>query len=66
MEQVSKNSMRNLKVSFGMVGFIFGIDHNFTDSNTLRPAWDKYFLRLAEVVASRSNCMKRAVGAVIV
>ena len=25
-----------------------------------------YFLRLAEVVATRSNCMKRAVGAVIV
>lgn len=32
----------------------------------IRPKWDTYFLRLAEVVATRSNCMKRAVGAVIV
>ena len=32
----------------------------------VRPKWDTYFLRLAEVVATRSNCMKRAVGAVIV
>ena len=32
----------------------------------MRPKWDTYFLRLAEVVATRSNCMKRAVGAVIV
>lgn len=39
---------------------------HFTDSELIRPKWDTYFLRLAEVVASRSNCMKRAVGAVIV
>jgi len=31
-----------------------------------RPAWDKYFLRLADLVSTRSNCMKRAVGAVVV
>ena len=37
-----------------------------TDSELVRPKWDTYFLRLAEVVATRSNCMKRAVGAVIV
>jgi len=32
----------------------------------LRPSWDTYFIRLAEMAASRSNCMKRAVGAVLV
>ena len=30
-----------------------------------RPSWDEYFLQVAKVVASRSNCVKRHVGAVI-
>jgi dCMP deaminase len=30
-----------------------------------RPTWDEYFLQVAKVVASRSNCVKRHVGAVI-
>lgn len=30
-----------------------------------RPAWDEYFLDIASVVASRSNCIKRKVAAVI-
>ncbi|MBO7722004.1 MAG: dCMP deaminase family protein [Kiritimatiellae bacterium] len=31
-----------------------------------RPGWDEYFMRLAGVVASRSNCLRRHVGAVVV
>ena len=31
-----------------------------------RPDWDKYFMNIAEVVASRSNCSRRHVAAVIV
>jgi dCMP deaminase len=31
-----------------------------------RPDWDEYFLDIARVVASRSNCMKRKVAAIIV
>lgn len=31
-----------------------------------RPDWDEYFMNIAKVVASRSNCMKRHVAAVIV
>jgi dCMP deaminase len=30
-----------------------------------RPSWDEYFLAIARVVASRSNCVKRKVAAVI-
>ncbi|MCU0670175.1 MAG: deaminase [Myxococcota bacterium] len=30
-----------------------------------RPSWDEYFLDVAQMVASRSNCVKRHVGAVI-
>jgi dCMP deaminase len=31
-----------------------------------RPDWDEYFMNIAEVVASRSNCSRRHVAAVIV
>jgi len=31
-----------------------------------RPGWDEYFMKIAGVVASRSNCMKRKVAALIV
>ncbi|MBD3210514.1 AAA family ATPase [Candidatus Micrarchaeota archaeon] len=31
-----------------------------------RPSWDEYFMRIAKVVASRSNCIKRKVAAIIV
>jgi len=31
-----------------------------------RPSWDQYFMHIAQVVASRSNCLKRKVAAVIV
>ncbi|KAM3165032.1 CMP/dCMP-type deaminase domain-containing protein [Lachancea thermotolerans] len=37
--------------------------HNTTP---LRPDWDTYFMKLATLAASRSNCMKRRVGCVIV
>ncbi|RIK93804.1 MAG: hypothetical protein DCC71_23850 [Proteobacteria bacterium] len=30
-----------------------------------RPSWDEYFLGVAQMVASRSNCVKRHVGALI-
>ena len=30
-----------------------------------RPDWDTYFMDLAKVVSSRSNCLRRQVGAVI-
>lgn len=31
-----------------------------------RPSWDVYFMRMAELAASRSTCVRRRVGAVIV
>ncbi|HEX4999379.1 MAG TPA: deaminase [Terriglobia bacterium] len=35
-------------------------------SRVPRPDWDRYFMDIATVVASRSNCMKRHVAAIIV
>lgn len=32
----------------------------------MKPSWDKYFIRIAKLVASRSSCLTRKVGAVIV
>lgn len=31
-----------------------------------RPSWDRYFMDIAEMVASRSTCIRRRVGAVAV
>ncbi len=36
------------------------------DFKSKRPGWDEYFMSIARVVATRSNCLKRHVAAVIV
>lgn len=36
------------------------------DERWVRPAWDAYFMEMADLASRRSNCMKRCVGAVIV
>lgn len=33
---------------------------------TERPTWDEYFMSIAELVAQRSTCIRRRVGAVLV
>ncbi|KAJ3415395.1 Deoxycytidine monophosphate (dCMP) deaminase [Chytridiales sp. JEL 0842] len=35
------------------------------NAERLRPGWDIYFMRLCDLAASRSNCMKRRVGCII-
>ena len=32
----------------------------------MRPGWDEYFLRIADVVAGRSTCLRRQVGSLVV
>lgn len=39
---------------------------DLTNTDRLRPSWDSYFMSLASLAAQRSNCMKRAVGCVLV
>ncbi|MGB9637618.1 MAG: deoxycytidylate deaminase, partial [Microgenomates group bacterium] len=35
-------------------------------TESCRPSWDDYFMQLAKLVAGRSTCLRRAVGAVLV
>lgn len=42
------------------------VELNLLDGSRLRPTWDLYFMRLADLAALRLNCMKRRVGCVIV
>jgi dCMP deaminase len=37
-----------------------------TKTRRVRPSWDQYFMRMAELAATRSTCLRRQVGAVIV
>ena len=39
---------------------------NLASESRVRPAWDDYFMTLAELASLRSNCMKRRVGAVLI
>jgi dCMP deaminase len=39
---------------------------DLTSEDRIRPSWDQYFMRLADLAAQRSNCMKRLVGCVLV
>ncbi len=32
----------------------------------MRPEWDEYFLKIAELVSERSTCLRRKVGAILV
>jgi dCMP deaminase len=36
------------------------------DKKIKRPSWDEYFMGLARLVATRSTCLRRQVGAVVV
>eukprot|EP00917_Polyrhabdina_sp_WS-2016_P014205 GHVP01031135.1.p1 GENE.GHVP01031135.1~~GHVP01031135.1.p1 ORF type:complete len:208 (+),score=28.16 GHVP01031135.1:34-657(+) len=39
---------------------------DLTNPESLRPGWDSYFMSLCFLTASRSNCMKQRVGAIVV
>jgi len=42
------------------------IVHKKPEAMHIRPSWDEYFMRIAELAATRSTCLRRQVGAVIV
>jgi dCMP deaminase len=51
----------------GSIGDLHAAVASFLRANLYfeRPGWDEYFMNVARVVASRSNCVKRKVAAVV-
>ncbi|MEM4720123.1 MAG: dCMP deaminase family protein, partial [Candidatus Bilamarchaeaceae archaeon] len=77
----AERTKQNLKQTFAMAdkkienngqlsSFYEQIDRALADISTEfkidRPSWDEYFMSIAKQVATRSNCIKRKVAAVIV
>ncbi|MBN2122146.1 AAA family ATPase [Candidatus Micrarchaeota archaeon] len=58
---INDSSMESLEEKIGHLLSEFSTE--FKDE---RPSWDEYFMNIAREVASRSNCMKRKVAAIIV
>ncbi|KAI0595920.1 cytidine deaminase-like protein [Biscogniauxia sp. FL1348] len=54
----TSSSLAHLYASLGKLDLL--------DADRLRPSWDSYFMTLSSLAARRSNCMKRAVGCVLV
>ena len=41
-------------------------DYAIRRPNMSRPTWDEYFMEMAELARTRTTCLRRGVGAVIV
>jgi len=67
---VIKLADRVLQNNGDLKTFFDAADHALSelsaDFKSARPTWDQYFMDIAKVIGSRSNCMKRQVGAVII
>lgn len=42
------------------------MDAKNNNPNNPRPSWDEYFMNIAGIVSSRSTCLRRQIGAIIV
>ncbi|KAL8273150.1 hypothetical protein Esti_002908 [Eimeria stiedai] len=63
--------MRQADASVLADGSVSALEEKLLSLNLLnperrRPSWDAYFIRLASLAASRANCLKRRVGAIVV
>lgn len=66
IEVISKASIKIINTSTVVENLYVQLSElNLLDQTRLRPNWDAYFMRLADLAALRSNCMKRRVGCVI-
>lgn len=66
IEVISKASIKIINTSAIVENLYVELSElKLLDQTRLRPSWDAYFMRLADLAALRSNCMKRRVGCVI-
>lgn len=64
---MSRAAIRLLNTSSNLAHFYATLGKlDLTNPDRLRPSWDSYFMSLASLAAHRCNCMKRAVGCVLV
>ncbi|KAH9900132.1 cytidine deaminase-like protein [Xylariomycetidae sp. FL2044] len=64
---ISRAQVRLLNTSASLADLYASLGRlDLTDGERLRPSWDAYFMSLASLAARRCNCMKRAVGCVLV
>ncbi|KAI0206942.1 cytidine deaminase-like protein [Astrocystis sublimbata] len=64
---MSRAAMRLLNTSDSLAHLYATLGKlDLTNGDRLRPSWDHYFMALASLAARRCNCMKRAVGCVLV
>ena len=64
---ISRASVRLLNTSADLAHLYATLGKlDLVDGERLRPGWDSYFMTLASLAARRCNCMKRAVGCVLV
>lgn len=67
LQLMSRATIRLLNTSDSLAHFYATLGKlDLTDNDRLRPGWDSYFMALASLAARRCNCMKRAVGCVLV
>lgn len=60
------NAERSRGVEGGAKGELLCGDQAAEGGSRARPSWDEYFLQLARQAATRSTCLRRQVGAVLV
>ena len=58
--------MRKIPSDGARVKRVEGTSDAVTESARPRPSWDEYFMKIAALVAERSTCLRRQVGALLV
>ncbi|CAG8559698.1 7452_t:CDS:2 [Ambispora gerdemannii] len=64
MQMANLNVINSYNSLFSLYEYLQKI--NVINEERLRPSWDTYFMRMSDLAASRSNCMKRKVGCILV
>lgn len=64
LQHISHLHIINNSTSDSLKGQLDALE--ITNPHRLRPDWPDYFMKMADLAAHRSNCMKRRVGCVIV
>jgi len=62
-QELEHKSKSKLRASKYQAISMFGMEEHIPKN---RPSWDEYFMEITDIVAKRSTCLRRMVGAIIV